>query len=151
MEIIGEQLSIVLVQLCSINRSYLLHFQQEEPLLNYTTVYLGYWLENIQCMIPCLFHLIQTLYVVFLIIYLSISLSILLACLSWRLKWAFLVEICTLSVIFVNFFQFLSFSILIPLGQFQSKLAKSILGWWGFKFAQMLPRGDDIEIMKIIP
>ena len=54
----------------------------------------------------------------------------LLAHLSHRLKWAFLIKICH------KLFTFSSSSP-EPLGQFQPKLAQSILGWRGFKFVQM--------------
>ena len=64
-----------------------------------------------------------------------------LAHLSWRLKWAFLIKICQLSifvavvVVVVKLFTFSSSQ--EPLGQFKQNLAQSILGSRGVKFLQM--------------
>ena len=59
-----------------------------------------------------------------------------LAHLSQRLKWAFLIKICLLSVVVfvvvVVVVNFSHFHLLL-----QNNLAQSILGWRGFKFVQM--------------
>ena len=72
-----------------------------------------------------------------------------LAHLSQRLRWAFLIKICPLSVIVVDIVvvvvNFSHFHLLLQnhaLGQFQPNLAQSIHGWKGFKlFKCSFPRG----------
>ena len=75
----------------------------------------------------------------------------LLAYLSWKLKWAFLITCCPLSVrLSVRPSVCLSSSSPEPLGQFQPNMAKSILGWRGSNEGpHPFPRGDNNEIVKI--
>ena len=58
---------------------------------------------------------------------------------SWKLKWAFLITCCLLSVVCLSVCKLFTFSTTSqePLGQFQLNLAQSILGFRGFKFVQM--------------
>ena len=73
--------------------------------------------------------------------------GLLLAHLSRRLKWAFLIKICPLSVVVVVVVVII-FSSSSPeqLGQFQPNLAQCILGWRGFKFVSSLNQHYDIVI-----
>ena len=86
-----------------------------------------------------------------------------LAHMSWKLKWAFLITFCPLSVCLsvclsvhpsvCKLFTFSSSS-QEPLSQFQPNLAQNILGWRGFKFIHMkgpgpFLRGDNYKIVKI--
>ena len=61
-----------------------------------------------------------------------------LAHLSWKLKWAFLIT-CHPSSVCLSVCKLFTFSSSSPepLGQFQTNLAQSILGWRGFQFVQM--------------
>ena len=53
-----------------------------------------------------------------------------LAQLIQRLKWAFLIKICPLSVLVVLI-------VVVNFSHFQPNLAQNILGWRGFKFVQI--------------